>query len=60
MALDFDNKGIDFSVEIRADYLRFRFLCLNEDFKKAVELVADLVKNSTFDEFDKEIIKLEG
>ena len=60
IALDFDNNGIDFSVEIRADYLRFRFLCLNEDFKKAVELVADLVKNSTFDEFDKEIIKLEG
>lgn len=60
IALDFDNNGIDFSVEMRADYLRFRFLCLNEDFQKAIELVADLIKNSTFDEFDKEIVKLEG
>lgn len=60
IALEFDNNGIDFSVEMRADYLRFRFLCLNEDFEKAIELVADLVKNSTFDEFDKEIVKMEG
>lgn len=60
IALDFDNNGIDFAVEMRADYLRFRFVCLNEDFKKAIELVTDLVNNSTFEEFDKEIIKMEG
>lgn len=60
IALEFDNNGIDFSVEMRADYLRFRFVCLNEDFEKAIELVNDLVKNSTFEEFDKEIVKLEG
>ena len=60
IALDFDNNGIDFAVEMRADYLRFRFLCLNEDFEKAIELVTDLIKNSTFEEFDKEITKLKG
>lgn len=60
IALDFDNNGIDFAIELKADYLRFRFLCLNEDFEKAVELVTDLIKNSTFEEFDKEIIKMEG
>ncbi len=60
IAIDFDNNGIDFTVEMRADYLRFRFLCLNEDFEKAVELAADLIKNSTFEDFDKEVAKLEG
>ena len=60
IAEEFDNNGIDFTVEIRQDYLRFRFVCLNEDFAKAVELVKDLVENSTFEEFDKEVAKLEG
>lgn len=60
IAEEFDRYGIDFTVEMKQDYLRFRFLCLNEDFEKAIELVTDLVKNSTFDSFDTEIAKLEG
>lgn len=60
IAEEFDSYGIDFSVEMRSDYLRFRFVCLNEDFEKAIELVSDLVKNSTFEDFDKERAKLEG
>ncbi len=60
IAEEFDNYGIDFTVEMKQDYLRFRFVCLNEDFEKAVELVTDLVKNSTFEEFDKEVAKLAG
>ena len=35
-------------------------MSLNEDFEHAVDLVTDLVKNSTFDEFDKEKAKLQG
>lgn len=60
IAEEFDNNGIDFTVEMKQDYLRFRFLCLNEDFAKAVELVTDLVNNSTFEEFDKERSKMQG
>lgn len=60
IAEEFDSNGIDFTVEMKPDYLRFRFLCLNEDFPKAIELVTDLVKNSTFEEFDKELAKMEG
>ena len=37
-----------------------RFACLNEDFTKAVELMYDVIKNSTFEEFEKEKIKLTG
>ena len=60
IAEEFDSNGIDFVVEMKMDYLRFRFLSLNEDFKHAVELVCDLVKNSTFEEFEKEVAKLGG
>lgn len=60
IAEEFDSNGIDFTAEMKPDYLRFRFICLNEDFPKAIELVTDLVKNSTFEEFDKELAKMEG
>lgn len=60
IAEEFDKNGIDFTVEMKQDYLRFRFLCLNEDFEKAVELTSDLVKNSTFELFDTEVAKLKG
>ena len=60
IADEFDKNGIDFTVEMKQDYLRFRFLCLNEDFEKAIELVTDLVKNSTFECFDTEVAKLQG
>ena len=60
IAQEFDKYAIEFSSECRPDYLRFRFLCLNEDFDKAIELVEDIVKNSTFEEFDKEIAKMQG
>ena len=60
IAEEFDSCGIDFVVEMKMDYLRFRFVSLNEDFEHAVELVADLIKNSTFEEFDKEKAKFSG
>lgn len=60
IAEEFDACGIDFAVEMKQDYLRFRFLCLNEDFAKSVELVTDLIMNSTFEEFDKEKAKIAG
>ena len=55
-----DENAIDFSTEMKLDYLRFRFVCLNEDFEKALEILRDVILNSTFEEFDKERTKLKG
>ena len=60
LATELDNNAIDFSVDARTDYIRVKFLCLNEDFEKGLEILSDIVKNSTFEEFDKECGKLSG
>ena len=55
-----DENGIEIIIDMKQDYLRFRLLCLNEDFQKAIELLEDIIKNSTFKEFNKEKIKMKG
>ena len=55
-----DENGIEIIADMKQDYLRFRLLCLNEDFSKAVELLNDIVRNSTFTEFEKEKVKMKG
>lgn len=60
LANEFEKYAIDFSSEIFPNYLRLKFVCLNEDFSKAVELMNEVITNSTFEEFEKERIKLKG
>ena len=55
-----DLNAINMNVDIKQDYLRFRFVCLNEDFELATKLMADIVLNSTFEEFEKEKLKMQG
>lgn len=55
-----DENAIELYTEMKSDYLRFRFVCLNEDFELALSLLSDIVLNSTFEEFDKEKSKLIG
>ena len=57
---ELDKYAIDFSAELKLDYIKFKFVCLNEDFEKALEIFTDIVKNTTFDEFEKERTKLQG
>ena len=57
---ELDKYAIEFSSELKLDYLRFKIVCLNEDFQKAVEILTDIVKNTTFEEFEKERIKMIG
>lgn len=57
---ELDRYAIEFTAELKLDYVKFKFVCLNEDFEKALEIFTDIVKNTTFDEFDKEKAKLEG
>lgn len=60
LAKELDENAIEFCCDMKQDYLRFRFVCLNEDFELATELMSDIVKNSTFEEFDKERTKMIG
>lgn len=55
-----DENGIELITDMKQDYLRFRMLCLNEDFSKAIELVEEIIKHSTFSEFEKEKMKMRG
>lgn len=58
LANEFEKYAIDFSSDLFSNYIRLKFVCLNEDFKKALELMSEVIENSTFDEFEKEKLKL--
>lgn len=60
LAEELDAYAIEFSSELKQDYLSFRFVCLNEDFTKALDIMTDIIKNSTFDDFEKELAKMTG
>lgn len=60
LAKQLDENAIELSCDMKQDYLRFRFVCLNEDFPLATKIVADIIKNSTFEEFEKEKMKMQG
>ena len=60
LANELDSYAIEFSADVKPDYIRLKFLCLNEDFDKALEILNDIIRNSTFEEFDKELAKMEG
>lgn len=60
IAKELDENAIELYIDMKQDYLRFRFVALNEDFSHAVEIMSDVIKNSTFEEFDKERIKMQG
>lgn len=60
LANEFEKYAIDFSSELFPNYLRLKFVCLNEDVSKAIELLNEVLTNSTFEEFEKEKIKLKG
>lgn len=57
---ELDKYAIEFSAELKLDYIKFKFVCLNEDFEHAIDIFEDIVKNTTFEEFEKERTKLEG
>lgn len=60
LAEELDKYAIEFTAELKLDYIKFKFVCLNEDFEKALDIFTDIVKNTTFEDFDKEKAKLEG
>ena len=60
LAAILDENAIELNTEMKSDYLRFRFVCLNEDFELALSILSDIIQNSTFNEFEKEKTKLKG
>ena len=60
LAIELDENAIEFFAELKNDYLRIRLVCLNDDFEHAVEILEDVIKNSTFENFEKEVEKLKG
>lgn len=55
-----DENAIELYTEMKSDYLRFRFVCLNEDLELALSIMNEIILNSTFNEFEKEKTKLKG
>ena len=55
-----DENAISLTTEMKFDYLRLKFVCLNEDFEYALSILSDIIKNSTFAEIEKERTLLKG
>ncbi len=55
-----DENAIDINIEKKADYIRFKIQCLNEDINIALEIFEDIIENSTFDDYKKEATKIKG
>ncbi len=60
LANELDENAIDLSIEKKTDFIRIKLLCLNEDINLAFEILQDILENSTFDDYEKEIIKIKG
>lgn len=60
LANELDKYAIELITELKSDYLSFKFICLNEDFDKSLEILTDVIKNTTFEDYQKEIGKYEG
>ena len=57
---ELEENGIELNVEKKSDYIRFKLNCLNEDINLALEIMQDIIENSTFNDFEKEISKIKG
>lgn len=60
LANELDSNAIELGVESKQDYMRARTLFLNEDFDKALDLLEDTLKNSTFENIEREKTKFIG
>ena len=60
LAEKFERECIDVSCKAKQDYTKISLVFLNEDFNLAMELVSDIILNSTFESIDKEIFKIKG
>jgi zinc protease len=50
-----DNNGLELGVDVKQDYIKVQSYFLNEDFDLAIDLIDEILKNSTFEKLTKEI-----
>lgn len=55
-----EENAIECYSSLKSDSLQFKIFCLNDDFNLALDILTDIIENSTFDELEKEKIKLKG
>jgi len=55
-----DENAIEIYSEMKADYIRFKAVCLNEDVELMLDILQDIIQNSTLEDFSKEVIKIKG
>ncbi len=55
-----ESNGIETSVKCKQDYIKVSTLFLNEDFDLALDVLSDILQNSTFENFEKEVFKSRG
>ncbi len=60
LSKEFEQNCIDISFKTKQDYIKASLIFLNEDLYKATELFKELILNSTFDDFEKEVLKVKG
>lgn len=60
IARELDNNAIEMNVDTKQDYTKIKALFLNEDFDTAVDIFADVTRNSTFEKVEKETFKFKG
>lgn len=60
LAVELDSNAIEISIDVKQDYIKLKSLFLNEEFDKALDLLKDVVKHSTFGNFEKEARKYRG
>ncbi len=60
IASELENLGIEVSIDSRLDFLKISIVCLMEDIDFALDTVNDILLNSTFNSFEKEVYKFKG
>ena len=50
---ELEENGIELNLEKKSDYIRVKLNCLNEDINLALEIMQDIIENSTINDFEK-------
>ena len=55
-----DFYGVELITDVKQDYLKVKGVFLNDDLDFALNIMSDVILNSTFENFEKEVNKLKG
>ena len=55
-----DFYGVELVSDVKQDYLKIKTVFLNDDIDFALDIMSDVIQNSTFENFEKEVNKLKG